>query len=49
VQVRPFPFTQAFAVTIPYRQVAKEQIQSMGGQQALLQAPYQEYQVHLTP
>jgi hypothetical protein len=49
VQVRPFPFTQAFAVSIPYRQVAKERIQVMGGQQALLQAPYQEYPVHLVP
>jgi hypothetical protein len=49
VQVRPFPFTRAFSVSIPYRQVLKEQIRVMGGQQALLQAAYQEYQVHLVP
>jgi Protein of unknown function (DUF3891) len=49
VQIRPFPFTQAFVVTIPYRQVSKQQIQLMGGRQAQLQAPYQQYQVHLVP
>lgn len=49
VQVQPFPFTQAFAVSIPFRQVMKEQIRVMGGQQALLQTAYQEYQVHLVP
>jgi hypothetical protein len=47
VRVQPFPFTQPFAVSIPYRQVSKEKIQLMGGRQALLQAAYQEYQVHL--
>jgi hypothetical protein len=47
VQVQPFPFTQPFTVTIPYRQVSKAQIEAMGGPQALLQAPYQDYQVQL--
>jgi hypothetical protein len=49
IQVRPFPFTQAFEVSIPYRQVLKQQIQEMGPQQAVLEAAYQEYQVELVP
>jgi hypothetical protein len=49
VQVSPFPFGQAFTVTIPFRQVDKAQVQRQDGSQALPGAAYQHYQVQLIP
>lgn len=49
VEISPFAFDQAFAVHLPYRQVAKAGLRETGGLQALQQAPYQDYLVHLEP
>lgn len=49
VQVSPFPFGQAFTVTIPYRQVNKDQIKELGAARAVHLATYQQYQVQLVP
>ncbi|MGV3502290.1 MAG: DUF3891 family protein [Adhaeribacter sp.] len=49
VQVQPFAFDRAFELQIPYRRVSKARLRETDGGQALQEAVFQHYPVHLEP